>query len=186
MRIVDDATRAEVQSMHLDKLEADNYMEEQGAGDDDEFFDEDEEDRPARKKQQRSKGGGGGPVRSTGKWGIHWRKVKIKSLSQVLFEMSGEGVAPQARLAQPGPAALTAAVPAALGAAVAAAAAAAATPAAPSYLSIAATPSALPPRRFCSVCGFFARYACGRCGMRLCRARCQAQHRETRCLKFSA
>eukprot|EP00953_Heterococcus_sp_UTEX-ZZ885_P041589 21212-Heterococcus_DN1.PRE.1 len=49
-----------------------------------------------------------------------------------------------------------------------------------------AEPSKLPARHFCSVCGYFSKYTCTRCGMRLCRAKCQTQHRETRCLKFSA
>lgn len=54
----------------------------------------------------------------------------------------------------------------------------------PTYLSVAAGPSTQPPRRFCCVCGFFAPYACTRCGSRYCRVKCGDQHKESGCLKF--
>mmetsp|Transcript_28109 Transcript_28109/g.40034 ORF Transcript_28109/g.40034 Transcript_28109/m.40034 type:complete len:94 (+) Transcript_28109:330-611(+) len=57
---------------------------------------------------------------------------------------------------------------------------------APNYYSIAAKPSIYPVRRnFCSVCGYFANYTCVRCGSRYCSIRCNTNHKETRCLKFS-
>ncbi|DBA02085.1 TPA: hypothetical protein N0F65_011152 [Lagenidium giganteum] len=54
----------------------------------------------------------------------------------------------------------------------------------PNYVSVAAAPSVLPARQFCCVCGFFAPYACTRCGSRYCRVRCGDQHKESGCLKF--
>ena len=55
----------------------------------------------------------------------------------------------------------------------------------PNYLSIAAEPSKLPTRHFCSVCGSFGRYTCVRCGSRFCSIRCNGNHKETSCMKFS-
>lgn len=54
----------------------------------------------------------------------------------------------------------------------------------PTYLSVVAGASTRPPRRFCCVCGFFAVYACTRCGSRYCRVKCGDQHKESGCLKF--
>ncbi|CDQ99004.1 unnamed protein product, partial [Oncorhynchus mykiss] len=55
----------------------------------------------------------------------------------------------------------------------------------PNYLSAAAPPSSLPPRLFCSVCGFPSSYTCCSCGGRYCSTRCLITHRETRCLKMT-
>eukprot|EP00953_Heterococcus_sp_UTEX-ZZ885_P006410 3923-Heterococcus_DN1.PRE.1 len=85
MRVVDQATRNDVRSAQLDKLEADNYNEDQGAEGDDEFVDDDDEEdeRPARKRQRAKgssgKGGKGG--------GLSWRKDIFKSFNGILFEM---------------------------------------------------------------------------------------------------
>jgi len=56
----------------------------------------------------------------------------------------------------------------------------------PSYLTVAAAPSMLPQRHFCSVCGYFANYTCTQCGSRFCSVRCNSTHKETRCMKFIA
>lgn len=55
----------------------------------------------------------------------------------------------------------------------------------PCYVSVAASPSIRPPRKFCSVCGYWGTYSCTRCGMRFCSLKCNNNHKETRCLKFS-
>ena len=55
----------------------------------------------------------------------------------------------------------------------------------PNYLSVVAKPSKFPPRFFCSVCGFWAKYSCTRCGLRYCSMKCQETHKETRCIKFA-
>ncbi|KAJ1403312.1 hypothetical protein B484DRAFT_457575 [Ochromonadaceae sp. CCMP2298] len=56
----------------------------------------------------------------------------------------------------------------------------------PDYYSIAARPSVNPARNvFCSVCGYKASYRCTRCGSRFCSIRCNENHKETRCMKFS-
>ena len=53
------------------------------------------------------------------------------------------------------------------------------------YDVVAAGASVLPRRHFCSVCGFVGTYTCTRCGSRFCSVRCNNNHKETRCLKFS-
>ena len=53
------------------------------------------------------------------------------------------------------------------------------------YDMIAAAPSKIPSRKFCSVCGYIGQYTCTRCGSRFCSIRCNSNHKETRCLKFS-
>lgn len=53
------------------------------------------------------------------------------------------------------------------------------------YDMIAAAPSTNPKRNFCSVCGLIGQYSCTRCGSRYCSIRCNSNHKETRCLKFS-
>lgn len=55
----------------------------------------------------------------------------------------------------------------------------------PNYVNIAAGPSKLPMRHFCSVCGYLGKYSCVRCGSRFCSIRCNENHKETRCLQFS-
>lgn len=52
------------------------------------------------------------------------------------------------------------------------------------YTTAAMGPSRLPPRAFCSVCGYFGTFKCPRCGLRYCSRRCMDAHKETRCLKF--
>ena len=61
------------------------------------------------------------------------------------------------------------------------------TAAAAHYYNIAARPSAYPARsrNFCSVCGYLANYSCVRCGSRYCSIKCNTNHAETRCMKFS-
>ena len=56
----------------------------------------------------------------------------------------------------------------------------------PTYQSVLMTPSLLPPRKLCSVCGFESPYACIQCGMHYCSLKCRSAHRDTRCLKFVA
>ena len=53
------------------------------------------------------------------------------------------------------------------------------------YDAVAAGPSARSKRHFCSVCGYIGSYTCTRCGSRFCSVRCNNNHKETRCLKFS-
>lgn len=53
------------------------------------------------------------------------------------------------------------------------------------YLTHAAKPSIYPPRKFCSVCNYFAEYQCTRCGLRTCSLKCDETHRETKCIKFA-
>ncbi len=55
----------------------------------------------------------------------------------------------------------------------------------PNYLSACAAHSTFPARHFCSVCGNFSDYTCTRCGQRFCSIKCNNNHKETRCLKFS-
>jgi hypothetical protein len=56
----------------------------------------------------------------------------------------------------------------------------------PDYYTVAAKKSIYPPRhQFCSVCGLLGNYSCVRCGSKFCSLRCNANHKETRCMKFS-
>ena len=55
----------------------------------------------------------------------------------------------------------------------------------PNYIFAAASSSKNPERHFCSVCGYFGNYSCIRCGSRFCSRKCNENHKETRCLKFS-
>lgn len=89
------------------------------------------------------------------------RRWKVKSLAQLVFEEHGVSRDDDASSAL-----------------------SLASDAVPTYLSVAAAPSTRPPRRFCVVCGFFAPYACPRCGSRFCRVQCGEQHKESGCLKF--
>ncbi|KAI8816068.1 uncharacterized protein EV422DRAFT_501687, partial [Fimicolochytrium jonesii] len=50
----------------------------------------------------------------------------------------------------------------------------------PTYLTVSAKPSVKPPRKFCSVCGYFSKYTCMRCGMQYCSITCRDAHTETR------
>ncbi|KAI9101089.1 hypothetical protein DFS34DRAFT_456282 [Phlyctochytrium arcticum] len=56
----------------------------------------------------------------------------------------------------------------------------------PNYLTAVVKPSQFPPRKFCSVCGYFSNYTCVRCGMQYCSISCRDTHNETRCLRFTA
>ncbi|KAI9017303.1 hypothetical protein BC832DRAFT_588574 [Gaertneriomyces semiglobifer] len=56
----------------------------------------------------------------------------------------------------------------------------------PTYLTASAKPSRFPARKFCSVCGYFSRYTCVRCGVRYCCISCREAHNETRCLRYTA
>eukprot|EP00906_Rhabdomonas_costata_P007004 RCo010124 len=53
----------------------------------------------------------------------------------------------------------------------------------PFCTNITVGPSRLPPRKFCSICGFFGPYTCTKCGSRFCCLRCKAIHDEQRCMK---
>ncbi|KAL3317796.1 Zinc finger HIT domain-containing protein 1 [Cichlidogyrus casuarinus] len=56
----------------------------------------------------------------------------------------------------------------------------------PSYFSAVPPPSRIPPRNFCSVCGFRSSYTCVNCGMRFCSIKCNEIHIDTRCMKWVA
>lgn len=56
----------------------------------------------------------------------------------------------------------------------------------PNYASAIVQPSSLPPRHFCSVCGFPSNYTCIACGARYCCVKCLRTHEDTRCLKWTA
>lgn len=59
-------------------------------------------------------------------------------------------------------------------------------PDAPNYMSAQASPSKLPCRHFCAVCGLFSNYTCTACGARYCCIKCLRTHQDTRCLKWTA
>ncbi|TFK49909.1 hypothetical protein OE88DRAFT_1713113 [Heliocybe sulcata] len=51
----------------------------------------------------------------------------------------------------------------------------------PTYLTAAVPPPKEPPRLICSVCSYWGKYKCKRCGMPYCDLNCEAVHDETRC-----
>lgn len=55
----------------------------------------------------------------------------------------------------------------------------------PNYLTMQVRPSKYPRRRFCCICGHFAKYTCTRCSERSCSRRCYGVHRDIRCLRFA-
>jgi len=59
-------------------------------------------------------------------------------------------------------------------------------PQGPNYSMAEASESIYPRRNFCSVCGYFSYYTCVQCGSRFCSIKCQATHKDTRCLKYTA
>ncbi|CAD5229461.1 unnamed protein product [Bursaphelenchus okinawaensis] len=54
----------------------------------------------------------------------------------------------------------------------------------PTYDDVLASPSILPARKFCSVCGLFSKYSCFKCGSYFCSMICNDSHSETRCAKW--
>jgi len=56
----------------------------------------------------------------------------------------------------------------------------------PTYLTCAVGKSLVPPRHFCSVCGFLSKYTCTTCGTRYCCINCLKTHKDTRCMKYTA
>ncbi|KAL3080823.1 hypothetical protein niasHS_014928 [Heterodera schachtii] len=55
----------------------------------------------------------------------------------------------------------------------------------PTYYEVASSPSKMPSRKFCAVCGLFAGYTCVRCSARFCSIPCKDMHLDTRCLKWT-
>ncbi|KAF8307351.1 hypothetical protein DL93DRAFT_2064895, partial [Clavulina sp. PMI_390] len=51
----------------------------------------------------------------------------------------------------------------------------------PSYITAVAPPPSTPRQPFCSVCGYWGKYSCQKCGMHYCQLSCQSTHQETRC-----
>ncbi|KAI0091345.1 hypothetical protein BDY19DRAFT_984244 [Irpex rosettiformis] len=51
----------------------------------------------------------------------------------------------------------------------------------PTYLTASAPPPRGPPRMLCTVCGYWGKYRCKKCGMAYCDMNCEGIHDETRC-----
>ncbi|KAI0346578.1 hypothetical protein BDW22DRAFT_1405362 [Trametopsis cervina] len=51
----------------------------------------------------------------------------------------------------------------------------------PTYLTAGAPPPRQPPRMLCTVCGYWGKYRCKKCGMAYCDMNCESVHDETRC-----
>lgn len=51
----------------------------------------------------------------------------------------------------------------------------------PTYLTAAAPPPREPSRMMCTVCGYWGKYRCKKCGMACCDKICEGVHDETRC-----
>ncbi len=167
---VDAETRREFREKRLLLLEADNYTEEIDLSNenDDEYSDEsDDGDKAVKKKSKKAKikSNIGGNVGFKVKWALK----KLKPLERILVEhgyyasdMVGDDVMDvddntnSVNKKQI------------------------------NYVTASASPSVLPMRHFCSVCGQRGIYSCTRCGMRSCSIKCTDQHKETRCMKMGA
>jgi zinc finger HIT domain-containing protein 1 len=161
MAKVDEGARFEARDRRLQMLEADNYVEaETSAGGDDAAYDDDEDGVMQRKKKQKL-------ISKVGVKLNKWALRRVKPLERVVFE---EGYKKEGLDDLFGNNADTCVVSMGVF---------------PNYVSVNATSSNLPSRKFCSVCGLKGIYACNRCGMRYCTIKCNNQHKETRCLKFN-
>ena len=52
------------------------------------------------------------------------------------------------------------------------------------HAAAAPTASSAPSRQFCSICGFWGRARCMKCGVRICGLECKNAHEETNCSRF--
>lgn len=87
MRFVDLETRKEVRDKRLQKLDADNYIEDQEAGQEDDAYADSDSDRPiAKKSKTKSKGKGGSMV---DKWAARRPKSMDKIIEEQLLESHG-------------------------------------------------------------------------------------------------
>jgi zinc finger HIT domain-containing protein 1 len=161
MRKVDVETRNEVRDKRLLLLEADNYIESEAVEGDDAYDNDGDNEQQKRKKAKVVAKGSGGLSLSK------WASRKVKLLEKIVLEEGYDqgkvgdlfAMDASACIEQCGRY--------------------------PNYLSINASQSTRPPRKFCSVCGHKGEYACTRCGMRYCSIKCNNHHKETRCMKFS-
>jgi len=171
MRVVDEETRREIREKRIVMLEADNFMDDQDAGGDDEAYADESDDS--------REGGGGGSGnkkkkartslgrQSTGQvFRAKWTIKRVKQFGRIVYE-HGLSAEPPPLLSRAFDFDQLGGTPCVF----------------PNYLSACASPSSLPSRHFCSVCGQPGRYSCGRCGMRSCSTACTEHHKETRCLK---
>lgn len=169
MRVVDDETRREIREKRIQMLEADNYLEDQDAGADEEAYADESDDsrdgasgkkKKARTSFGRQSSGGGFTLRPK------WALKRVKPFSRIVYEhsMSAE---PPPLMSRSFDYDQIGGIPCVY----------------PNYLSVTASPTLLPERHFCSVCGQIGRYSCARCGMRSCSIGCTENHKETRCLK---
>ncbi|EKM58064.1 uncharacterized protein PHACADRAFT_171291 [Phanerochaete carnosa HHB-10118-sp] len=51
----------------------------------------------------------------------------------------------------------------------------------PTYVTATAPPPREPPRMICTVCGYYGKYRCRKCGVAYCGKNCESVHDETRC-----
>jgi len=54
------------------------------------------------------------------------------------------------------------------------------------FVNCKSKPSLYPKKKFCSICGNFAKYHCPRCGEPYCSLKCHKTHKEVLCLKFDS
>lgn len=196
MRIVDADTRKEVREQRLLLLEQDNYIEEIELFKDDDAYEDISDDgkgpsNKRRKKKDTNKSLLLGMIGNN-----TWLMKKVKPLERVLFEAgyhaskpstasrqhiqrignngdSDDGNDNQSRIEQVKADDIV----------TAAATAASQIDSRPNYVAVAATPSILPPRHFCSICGQVGQYACIRCGRRSCCIECMENHQTNSCMK---
>lgn len=165
MRRVDAETRNEVRDRRLHMLEADNYVEAESSGVGDDAYDngDDDDDDEHRKRKRAKLAAKASAGLSLGKWAAR----RVKSLEKIILDESYDQAKRGDLFARDASACIEQCGRY------------------PNYLSANAAPSGKPPRKFCTVCGHQGQYSCTRCGMRYCSLKCNANHKETRCMKFS-
>lgn len=170
MKVVDTDTRRDHVYRRISSLESDNYNEDKG---EDAYDDNSEEDDKAAEASKKRKAAQGGASNGGGReaFRVRWSKRKVRSLERLIVE-HGYARHPRAARDSGGAPAHAAAVAGGVYVDIAY----------PNYASVSAAPSLYPQRHFCSGCGQRGRYACMRCGLRTCSARCAEQHKESRCL----
>ena len=52
------------------------------------------------------------------------------------------------------------------------------------YRNATSTPFLYPKRVYCTVCGYWGKYNCNKCGSKYCSIACRDAHEETRCVRF--
>jgi len=169
MRTVDHATRVEVRDKRLAALEADNYAEEDLTALDEAYGDDldgdrgDKDSSPQLSKKKKAKLNAAG----VSKWALRRNKPLERIIHEQVYDTEAGTYAFRGDFFGADKSVLVVRCGRF-----------------PNVSSVNAAPSALPPRKFCSVCGLSGFYTCTRCGSKSCSIKCMTHHKESLCLRF--